>query len=176
MNMKITPKVNFVKWFELVICLVFQVMLLFIILVVLVGTVKLFLNLGHLITAGNITEKFLHMVSDVLTLFVLIELSRSLVEYFSSNRLRLTFILDAGIVFVLREMMIKLFENHISTDQIYALTALMLVLGIMRTAAVIVFQREKAMLSVTSGSVSSSGNTAEGCPVFREKSNSETIG
>ncbi len=91
------------------------------------------------------------IISDVLTLFILVELSRSLVDYFDANRLRLTFIIDAGIVFVLREVMIKLFEHKISVEEILALSALLLVLGGLRVASVLLFHREKRMLDTLRG-------------------------
>ena len=53
----------------------------------------------------------LTMIIGVLTLFILIELSRSLFEYFSTRRLRLTPIIDADIMFVLRHIMIDLFDH-----------------------------------------------------------------
>ena len=87
------------------------------------------------------------IVSEVLTLFILVELSRSLADYFREQRLRLTFIVDAGIVFVLREIMIKLFENKIEPGEIYALSVLVFVLGCLRIGSVLVFQREKRMLA-----------------------------
>jgi uncharacterized membrane protein (DUF373 family) len=43
--------------------------------------------------------------------------------------------------------MIKLFEHKIAADEIYALSALLLVLGCLRTAAVLVYQREKRLLA-----------------------------
>jgi uncharacterized membrane protein (DUF373 family) len=57
----------------------------------------------------------------------------------------MTFIVDAGIVFVLREVMIKLFEHKITTDEVLALSALLLVLTILRIGSVVMFQREKKM-------------------------------
>ena len=78
----------------------------------------------------------------IFSLFILIELSRSLISYFDCNRIRLTFILDAGIVFVLREIMIKLFQDKLEVDQIYAISALLLVLGILRVGSAVLYQRE----------------------------------
>ena len=112
-----------------------------------VAVVVLFLLLGELEGNADAPRHYVRLVSDVLTLFVLIELSRSLVSHFDEHRLRLTFIADAGIVFVLREIMIQLFEHKIAADEIYALTALLLVLGCLRTAAVLVYQREKRLLA-----------------------------
>lgn len=135
------------KIFDRAINLIFWILLLFITVGVAAGVVNLFLQLGDLVTNTGITGHSVRLVSDVLTLFVLIELSRSLVSHFDEHRLRLTFIADAGIVFVLREIMIKLFEHKISADEIYALSALLLVLGCLRTAAVLVYQREKRLLA-----------------------------
>jgi len=59
----------------------------------------------------------------------------------------LTFIIDAAIVFVIREMLIGLFKHELHSDMIYSLSVFLLVLGIIRTSAVIVYQREKMITS-----------------------------
>jgi len=41
--------------------------------------------------------------------------------------------------------MIKLFEHQIAVEEIYALSVLLFVLGSLRIASVLVFQREKMM-------------------------------
>ncbi len=105
---------------------------------IMIGTGKLFLQLGGLLNDGKITGSYLNIIADVLSLFILIELSRSLVDYFEVNRLRLTFIVDAGIVFVLREIMIQLFQHKLEPQEIYALSALLLVLGMLRIASTLV--------------------------------------
>jgi len=143
------PKIDITIIFDRVTRLVFGVMLLFIMLGVVVGVARLFLNLHDLLLNEDITRHYVRIISEVLTLFILIELSRSLAEYFSEHRLRMTFIVDAGIVFVLREIMIKLFEHQISTEEIYALSVLLFVLGSLRIGSVMVFQREKMMHSET---------------------------
>jgi len=125
-------KERFLQVFERTIDIVFATMLVFITLGIIVGVLRLFLNFGALLTAKGVTGSYLPIISDVLTLFILVELSRSLVDYFDVNRLRLTFIIDAGIVFVLREVMIKLFEHKISVEEILALSGLLLVLGALR--------------------------------------------
>ena len=127
------------KIFDRAVNLIFGVLLLFITFGIVIGVIRLFLQLGDLVINTDITSSYVRIVSDVLTLFVLIELSRSLVSHFDEHRLRLTFIADAGIVFVLREIMIKLFEHKISPDELYALSALLFVLGSLRTASVLVY-------------------------------------
>jgi len=123
--------------------LVFAVILLFITLTMIIGVVRLFYRLGDLFQQGGITGNYLYIFSDVLTLFILIELSRSLFEYFTSHQIRLSLIIDVGIVFVLRHIMIDLFNHNLDSDNIYALSALLLVLGIIRVGVSINFPLNK---------------------------------
>ena len=102
---------------------------------ILIGTGKLFLQLGALFADGKITGSYLQLIADVLSLFILVELSRSMVDYSDAHRLRMTFIVDAGIVFVLREIMIGLFQHKSTPVEIYALSALLFVLGALRIAS-----------------------------------------
>lgn len=136
-------KVDFKFIFDKVIAIVFSLMLLFLTLSIIIGVFHLFFILGEMVMHKELARDYLKIISDVLTLFILIELSRSLVEYFNTNRLRLTFIVDAAIVFVLRELMIQMFEHKIMPDEIYALSALLFVLGAIRIGSVLVYQREK---------------------------------
>jgi uncharacterized membrane protein (DUF373 family) len=133
---------RFKSVFNYVIELVFGLMLLFLMIGIAIGAVKLFLNLKDMIVVGQITGTYLKTISDVLSLFILIELSRSLVDYFDNNRLRMTYIVDAGIVFILREIMIKLFDDKLPTDQIYALSVLLFTLTVLRIGSALLYQRE----------------------------------
>jgi len=131
------------KLYDITIGFVFSIILLFITLTMVIGVVRLFFRIGALIEEGGITGNYLHIFTDVLTLFILIELSRSLFEYFTEHRLRLTPIIDAGIVFVLRHIMIDLFNHKLDSNSIYALSALLLVLGVIRFSTTLCYQREK---------------------------------
>lgn len=139
-------KIDFKLIFDKVIAVVFSMMLVVITLSIIIGVFNMFFILGEMVVRDELARDYLRVISDVLTLFILIELSRSLVEYFDTHRLRLTFIVDAAIVFVLRELMIQLFEHKILPDEIIALSALLFVLGALRIGSVVVYQREKKML------------------------------
>jgi uncharacterized membrane protein (DUF373 family) len=128
--------------FNRTVSIVFGVILIFLMLGIIIGTAKLFFNLGDMVMSGSVTGSYLKTISDVLSLFILIELSRSLISYFDCNRIRLTFILDAAIVFVLREIMIKMFQDKIDVNQIYAVSALLFVLGLVRMGSGLLYQRE----------------------------------
>ncbi|MBQ0799368.1 MAG: phosphate-starvation-inducible PsiE family protein [Porticoccaceae bacterium] len=134
-----------------VISLVFSVILLFITIIMVIGVVRLFYQVGTLIQTSGITGNYLSIFTDVLTLFILVELSRSLTEYFTSRRLRLTPIIDAGIVFLLRHIMIELFHHKLDTQGIYAFSALLLALGAVRIGTSINFQRENITSQVSDG-------------------------
>ena len=133
------------KIFNLTVEIVFGIILVFLVLGIAIGAFQLFSNVWMLLRWEGISGHYIDIIADVLTLYVLVELSRSLVEYFDSQRLRLTFIVDAGIVFILREILIGLFKHEVKPDMLYALSALVLVLGAVRTASVLVYQREKRL-------------------------------
>ncbi len=122
---------------------IFALMLAILSLAILLGTGKLIFDLWPLLHSQDISGSYFDIITDVLSLFVVIELSRSLAEYFHLQRLRLTFIVDAAIVSVLRDVMIGLFKQQLTVELILSLSALLLVLGALRTSAVLVFQRER---------------------------------
>lgn len=138
--------IDYMKFFNKVVGIVFGFMLLFITLGIIIGVIRLFMYTGDLIMEKELTLQYSKIISDVLTLFILVELSRSLVEYFNTQRLRMTFIVDAAIVFVLREIMIKLFEHKVTPEEIYALSALLLVLTVLRIGSVLMYQRERVLV------------------------------
>lgn len=120
----------------------FGVILVFIILGILIGSFQLFVSLWSLTTTTGITGHYIDFIADILTLYVLVELSRSLVEYFESHKIRLTFIVDGAIVFIVREVLIGLFKHEIKPEMLYALSAMILVLGALRVASIIVHQKD----------------------------------
>ena len=130
------------SYFDKTVDVVFGIILVFIIFGIAIGTVQLFVTVWKLLELRGITGSYINIISDVLTLYVLIELSRSLVEYFNTRKLRLTFIADAAIVFLLREILISLFKHELGPEMINAYSALLFVLGLLRIGSVIVYQRD----------------------------------
>jgi len=132
-------------YFDKFIDVVFGIILVFIVVGIAIGTAQLFFTTWKLLAFEGVTGQYINIIADVLTLYVLIELSRSLVEYFNTHKLRLTFIVDAAIVFVLREILIALFKHELKPEMLYALTAFLLVLGALRVSSVLLYQREKSI-------------------------------
>lgn len=111
---------------------IFGLILLFTTLSLLLGSFRLFYRLYELYNTSGVTGNYLYIFSDVLTLVILVELSRSLFQYFMDHSIRIPVIIDAGIVFVLRDIMIGLFEHKLKADDIYAFSVLLFVLGAVR--------------------------------------------
>jgi len=132
-------------YFDKAVDAVFGLILVFIIIGIIIGTIQLFFTTWELFSFKGITGHYIDIIADVLTLYVLIELSRSLVEYFGTHKLRLTFIVDAAIVFVLREILIALFKHELEPEMIYAFSVFLLVLGALRISSILVYQREKQL-------------------------------
>lgn len=104
------------------------------IVALMMGVARVFLGLWSVWKAPSIADGFDLLVTDILSTFVVIELLKSIVEYFDTHRLKLTFILDAAVVFVLRELMISLYKHQAEPNQVAAIALLLLVMGAFRIA------------------------------------------
>ena len=99
------------------------------IIALMMGIARVFLDLRQVWRSASITAGFDVLVTDILSMFVVIELLKSVVEYFEIHRLKITFILDAALVFVLREVMIGLYKHEMRAAEIAALSGMLLVMG-----------------------------------------------
>ena len=133
-------EINFINIFHRVVDVIFGVILLMITFGIAIGVVHLFKTVGFLMVHEELTQDYQRIISELLTLFILVELIRSIVDYFTSRQLRITFIVDATIVFILREIMIKLFEANIDPPQIYAMSVLLLALSILRFGSIVLYR------------------------------------
>ncbi len=142
---KVEKSFDVINVFNTIINYIFKLILVFLILGLIIGTGKLFLSFGDLLQNRDITGSYKTMITDVLTLYILIEIARIFVEYFNTNRLRMTYLVDAAIAFILRDILIMLYSKDYQIGLLYALTLLLLVLGLMRVAFISLFQREIKM-------------------------------
>ncbi len=137
--------------FNKVIDLLFKLLIFFVVLVLAMGLVKMFLEVWTIMIASELKEAFGFIVTNLLTFFIILELFKSLVDYFREHRLKLTFIVDATLVFLLREVMIGLYQHQSSPSQICALAFLALVLGGLRTLAIVYSPMERRMVESLRG-------------------------
>jgi len=130
------------KYFTKIVDGMIKFMIPLVIIALLMGIARVILDLRSIFEKQTLSVAFDLMVTNILSMFIVIELLRSIIEYFSVHRLKITFITDAALVFVLREIMIGLYEHSLEQGMVIALAALILVIGGIRTLAV-VFSPEK---------------------------------
>jgi uncharacterized membrane protein (DUF373 family) len=130
------------KYFTKIVDVMIKFMIPIVIIALLMGLARVVLDLRSVFGSETIAAGFDRMVTNILSMFIVIELLRSIIEYFTVHRLKITFITDAALVFVLREIMIGLYQHSLEPGMIVALSALILVIGGLRTLA-IVFSPEK---------------------------------
>ena len=117
--------------------IIIKIMVPFIILALLLGVARIFLDLRGVYTSATIDEGFNLLVTNILSMFIVIELLRSILDYFEIHRLRITFIIDGALVFILREIMIGIYQHEMEAFEIISLSVLLLVIGIIRTLAIV---------------------------------------
>ncbi|PIS38157.1 MAG: hypothetical protein COT35_02250 [Nitrospirae bacterium CG08_land_8_20_14_0_20_52_24] len=125
------------RLFNKVIDIVIKLLIPLVILALLMGIARIFLDLRTVFSSPTIVAGFDIMVTNILSMFIVIELLRSIIEYFDIHRLRITFIMDATIVFILREVMVGLYKHGMTAIEITSIGVLLGVIGGIRTLAVI---------------------------------------
>ncbi len=146
----------------------FKLLIFFVVVVLGMGLVKMFLEVWNIMTRSQLKEAFGLTVTNLLTFFIILELFKSLIEYFREHRLKLTFIVDATLVFILREVMIGLYQHQTSPRQIGALAALALVLGCLRTLAIVYSPMERKIVESFHTEQAPSAAAHEGSPSSRQ--------
>lgn len=125
------------EWFKKIADLIVKLLIPVVIITLLLGMVRLFADFGHILGSTPLSIGFDMMVTNILSMFVVVELLRSIIDYFEFHRLKITFITDAALVFILREIMIGIYQHKISPAEIGALAGLLLAIGAIRTLAII---------------------------------------
>ncbi|GGN03447.1 hypothetical protein GCM10007092_17380 [Thermus composti] len=116
--------------------LVFNLVVVALLVGLFVGAWRTFLELGLTLTEPTVRLGFKELVTNVLSLVVLLELVRAFVEYFEVERVRLEILLEMGIALALRELLLLLFEGKLSGMEVFFWSLGILVLVAGRTLAV----------------------------------------
>jgi uncharacterized membrane protein (DUF373 family) len=124
------------RFFNRIVDIIVRLLVPFAVIALMLGIARAFLDLWAVYRSPSISAGFDLLVTDILSMFVVIELLKSILEYFELHRINLTLILDAAVVFVLREIMIGLYKHALGAADVAALAALLAVLGVFRIAAV----------------------------------------
>lgn len=123
------------RLFRKVVDLIVKLLLPVAVVALMMGVARVFLDLWKVWKSPDISQGFDLLVGDILAAFVVIELLRSIVDYLEAHRLKLVFIVDAALVFLLREVMIGVYQHKLGAGQVAAIAGLLAVLGAFRIAA-----------------------------------------
>jgi uncharacterized membrane protein (DUF373 family) len=126
------------------------ILTMFIIMVLAVGLLQTLYEIKAFLFKRPIGQSFSVIVVNILTFLVIIELFRSFIAYFEVHRFRLSTMIDPAIVFVIRELIVKLYGEHdLGWQNIAAFGFLLLCLGIIRSLAVKFSPGDDTVLSKT---------------------------
>ncbi|HBR22241.1 MAG TPA: hypothetical protein DD713_06700 [Nitrospiraceae bacterium] len=125
------------RLFKKIVDIIIKLMIPLVILTLMIGIARIFLDLKEVFKSPTIAAGFDIMITNILSMFIVIELLRSIIEYFEIHRLRITFITDAALVFILREVMVGIYQHKINAVEIGSLAILLLVIGVVRTLAIV---------------------------------------
>ena len=125
------------RLFKKVIDIIVKLMIPLVILAMMIGVARIFLDLREVFRSPTIAGGFDIMVTNILSMFVVIELLKGIIEYFDIHRVKITFITDATLVFILREAMIGIYQHKMGWADIASISALLIVIGGIRTMAIV---------------------------------------
>lgn len=132
MNLTIDHNMVFKKTTNWIIIAILYILLIALFL----GAVGIILVIPSLFEHEGLDVLFYQIVANSLTLFIVIEFFKTLHDFSKYERIKLTYVIDATILIVLREISVGLFTKEFSYMMIGALSLLLIVMGIMRVTAV----------------------------------------
>lgn len=128
-------RINQNKMFKTIIDLVTIIILYILILALLAGVINILLQIKSILF-GTFGGGFGQVVSSVLTIFILIDLFKTFVDFREHEEIRLTYVTDATILIVMREIAAGVYAQRFDYQFILGLSILLLILGIIRALAV----------------------------------------
>ncbi len=116
--------------------LVFNLVVVALLVGLFVGVGRTFLELGLTLTEPTVRLGLKDLITNVLSLVIVLELVRVFVEYFEFERVRLEVLLEVGIALALRELLLLLFAEKFSGIDLFMWSLGILALVAGRTLAV----------------------------------------
>ncbi len=117
---------------------IINVLMIYIILVLIIGLVDTIYSARFFLSLGQTKVHLSQAVTDILSFLVMIELFKGFIEYFKARRLKLHTMIDPAIIFIVRELIIKLYSHEkIPSGTLMGFGLLLLCMGIVRTMAVV---------------------------------------
>ncbi|RTI53762.1 hypothetical protein CSW14_08040 [Thermus scotoductus] len=124
--------------------LVFNLVLVALLIGLFVGVGRTFLELGLTLSEPTVRLGLKELITNVLSLVIVLELVRVFVDYFELERVRLEVLLEIGVALALRELLLLLFAEKLSGLDLFFWTLGILALVAGRTLAVQFSPRRQA--------------------------------
>lgn len=105
------------------------------VIALILGMIKIMLDLRFIID-DSLENGFKRIVSSVLSIFIVIDLFKTFVDFHEHERIKLTYVTDAAILVLLREITIGIYSQEFGYEFILCLSFLLLVLGLIRVMAI----------------------------------------
>lgn len=107
----------------------------------LILSVGLFLNLIKIFydiysSYPNINEIIKHLVNNALSMFILIEIIKSINDYIYYKRIKISVVLDVSIIILLRELVLGLYQHTISESFAILITGIIFIMIIARAITI----------------------------------------
>ena len=128
-------KINQNKIFKTIIDLVTIVVLYVLLLALFVGVINILMNIKSILL-GTLGGGFGQVVSSVLTIFILIDLFKTFIDFREHEEIRITYVTDATILIVMREIAAGVYAQRYDYQFILGLSTLLLILGIIKALAI----------------------------------------
>jgi len=127
--------IDHAKFFKKVTDAIVTIILYILLLVLIAGMMRILLDI-RFIAIDSLEGGFNKIVTSVLTFFIVIEFFKTFADYSKHERIKLTDITDVTILIAMREVTVGLYSKSFAYEMIFALSALLLVLGVIRVLAV----------------------------------------
>lgn len=116
--------------------LVFNLVVAALLVGLFVGAGRTILDLGLTLSEPTVRLGLKELISNALSLIIVLELVRVFVEYFELERVRLEVLLEIGVALALRELLLNLFAERLSGLDLFLWSLGILALAAGRTLAV----------------------------------------
>ena len=123
------------KFFKKITDSIITIVLYVLLLALIAGMLRILLDI-RTVAIDSFDGGFNKIVTNVLTLFIVIEFFKTFADYSRLERIKLTDITDVTILIAMREVTVGLYSKSFGYETIFALSALLLVLGVIRVLAV----------------------------------------
>lgn len=123
------------KFFKKITDSIVTIILYVLLLTLIAGILRILLDIRY-VAIDSVEGGFNKIVTNVLTLFIVIEFFKTFADYSKHERIKLTDITDVTILIAMREVTVGLYSRSFGYETIFALSALLLVLGVIRVLAV----------------------------------------